>query len=269
MNNENIKNGKIENEKEGQLKRHRRSKKEIEGRIYICKCNKSYLSQPALNNHIKTKHPELNDNKEQRGRGRPRKIQKNFDFEIEKYNDFFLNDYKKKNENEIFNLNNIINQVFDSIFVSYGDKCFSHPKNFSENFILNSLLNNVIIDKKKNEKNVDEEFYEYLFCFKDKCNSNYYSLMIKLILLFKEFLNFKNSKINESNNDNNKLEYSSYNNGEKIPNLCNEFYTCFLDENNFFGIDEKDKIEIIEIIQHFCFWLYKEEYTKSKLSLAS
>jgi hypothetical protein len=36
-------------------KRHRRSKHEQEGRIYACDCGKSFLSQPALNNHKKNK----------------------------------------------------------------------------------------------------------------------------------------------------------------------------------------------------------------------
>lgn len=53
--------------------RHRRSKHEVEGRIYICECGKSYLSQPALNNHKKTKHPDTCPNELKRGRGRPRK----------------------------------------------------------------------------------------------------------------------------------------------------------------------------------------------------
>ena len=55
-----------------------------------------------------------------------------------------------------------------------------------------------------------------------------------------------------------------------LPDLCNEFYREFMEQNNFFGIDEQEeRNEIIEIIQHFCFWLFKNEYTKSKLSLAS
>ena len=56
---------------------------------------------------------------------------------------------------------------------------------------------------------------------------------------------------------------------EGLPDLCNEFYGEFMDPNNFFGLDELDKNEIIEIIQHFCIWLFKSEYTKSKLSLAN
>lgn len=54
-------------------KRKRRSKNDQEGRSYKCEtCNKSYLSQPALTNHIKTKH-NVNDPMYKRGRGRPRK----------------------------------------------------------------------------------------------------------------------------------------------------------------------------------------------------
>ena len=32
---------------------------------------------------------------------------------------------------------------------------------------------------------------------------------------------------------------------------------------------DNERNEIIEMIQHFCIWLFKNEYTKSKLSLAS
>jgi hypothetical protein len=57
---------------------------------------------------------------------------------------------------------------------------------------------------------------------------------------------------------------------EGLPDLCNEFYGEFMEPNNFFGISElEEKNEIVEIIQHFCIWLFKNEYTKSKLSLAS
>ena len=58
------------------IERHRRSKHEQEGRIYNCEhCLKSYLSKPALNNHMNTKHAEIlkQMNIEKRKRGRPRK----------------------------------------------------------------------------------------------------------------------------------------------------------------------------------------------------
>jgi hypothetical protein len=58
--------------------RKRRSKNDSNGRNHKCpKCGKSYLSQPALTNHIKTKH--RNDCKTLiRSRGRPKKTVKYF-----------------------------------------------------------------------------------------------------------------------------------------------------------------------------------------------
>lgn len=37
-------------------KNKRRSKKDKEGRVFVCGCGKEYLSYPALYTHIKTKH---------------------------------------------------------------------------------------------------------------------------------------------------------------------------------------------------------------------
>lgn len=56
------------------MKRKRRSKNDPDGRSFRCiHCDKSYLSNPALTNHIKTKHPVNDPCNEKRGRGRPRK----------------------------------------------------------------------------------------------------------------------------------------------------------------------------------------------------
>jgi hypothetical protein len=62
-------------------KQKRRSKNDSQGRDYVCGCNKTYLSYPALYTHIKTKHngktPEgtnANQVSNGRGRGRPRKV---------------------------------------------------------------------------------------------------------------------------------------------------------------------------------------------------
>ena len=62
------------------FKSKRRSKKDNEGRNFKCdKCDKTYLSYPALYTHTKLKHSDGNDGKpvlpvfSGRGRGRPRK----------------------------------------------------------------------------------------------------------------------------------------------------------------------------------------------------
>lgn len=70
-------------------KRTRRSKNEQAGRNHRClTCGKSYLSQPALTNHNKTKHFQ-NDPTFKRGRGRPRKNVIQY-YLVKNYKNFFL-----------------------------------------------------------------------------------------------------------------------------------------------------------------------------------
>ena len=127
--------------------------------------------------------------------------------------------------------------------------------------------NEKISEKAKNERSCDEVFYEYLSIFKNKANDKYFTLIMKFIILFRECYDIsKNKNVNEENREQvtNKLT------PEGLPDLCNEFYGDFLEPNHFFGInDQNDQNEIIDIIQHFCIWLFKNDYTKSKLSLAS
>ena len=150
----------------------------------------------------------------------------------------------------------------------FRDKLFSKPKTFNDNYILDNLDKNApITEKPRNERNCDEVFYEYLSIFKDKANDKYFTLIMKFIILFRECYDIsKNKNVNEENREQvtNKLT------PEGLPDLCNEFYGEFLEPNHFFGINEQnDQNEIIDIIQHFCIWLFKNDYTKSKLSLAN
>jgi hypothetical protein len=57
------------------MRRKRRSKNVISGRNHVCECGKAYLSQPALTNHIKTKHKinEIDPLNMIKKRGRPKK----------------------------------------------------------------------------------------------------------------------------------------------------------------------------------------------------
>ena len=252
------------------IERHRRSKHEQQGRDFACGCGKSFLSQVALNNHIKTKHPELLAGTERRGRGRPRKYPKTeSSFETTKYESFFHLPKRMCEQGVMLNIPNIVQTVFNFIYNgNYKDKLFSHPQNYSENFILDNLVKDTKLpQKQKSETSCDEAFYEYLSTFKSKTNDKYFSFLLKFILLFKECYDVhKNKNATEEN----KQQYTSKISPEELPDLCNEFYGEFLDQNNFFGIeDQDDRNEIIETIQHFCMWLFKNDYTKSKLSLAS
>ena len=163
------------------------------------------------------------------------------------------------------------------------------------------IENDEIINKEKKLKNCNEIFYEYLQTFKSKTNENYFILMVKFILLFYECFNLNKSKekkvanIINSNNivkneenkneenkneenkneenkneENKKIDYSNLSNAELLPELCNEFYSEFMEPNNFFNLNNENEMnEILDLIQHFCIWLFKNEYTKSKLSLAN
>ena len=209
---------------------------------------------------------------EKRGRGRPKKFNKNNnnDFENKKYENFFEEDIRKKNVIvENFNIKNVVINVFDFLFNGkFSDKLFSHINNINDNPILRNLISNneIIIKKDKNLKTADDIFYEYLFECKKKTNEKYFTLLLKFILLFRECENLSKNKNKEKEKY---IEFTSISNAENLPELCNEFYNGFLEVNNFFDINnEDDKREIIELIQHFCIWLFKNDYTKSKLSLA-
>ena len=206
-----------------------------------------------------------------RGRGRPRKHppKPQLDFESTKYENFFDLPNRKPEEGISLDIPKLVENVFNFIYLGpCSGKLFSHPKTYEESYVLNNLVKNEkIIEKPRNEKNCEEVFYEYLSIVKNKANDKYFTLILKFIILFKECYDVsKNKNVVEENRGQitNKLT------PEGLPDLCNEFYGEFLENNNFFGIeDQEERNEIIDIIQHFCIWLFKNDYTKSKLSLAS
>ena len=185
-----------------------------------------------------------------------------------KYDSFFNNPPRCPEEEKTFDVHNIIIQNFDSIYKGkYKNYLFSHPKSYDENPILKNLYDNApISEKEKDSKSCDEVFYEYLQTFKDKTNEKYFSLLIKFTLLFRECYEISKAKYLTGAK---RKPVTNYKSPEGLPDLCNEFYGEFLVPNNFFGFYGNDIDEFIEIIQHFCAWLFKNEYTKSKLTLAN
>ena len=191
------------------------------------------------------------------------------DFETLKYDVFFNENHRTKEENKEIDIKNVINEVFDFIYKGkYSNILFSHPKSYEENPVLKKLYENAPISKAdKNSKNCNDVFYEYLCEFKEKTNEKYFKLLLKFVLLFRECYDISKTK---EVKDQEKKAVTDYISPEGLPDLCNEFYGEFMEPNNFFDLNEnEEKNEIIEIIQHFCIWLFKNEYTKSKLSLAN
>ena len=249
------------------IERIRRSKNEQDGRNYKCDCGKSYLSQPALNNHILAKHPERLEGQLQKGRGRPRKypLMPN---DKRKYENYFNKDGRNPIDGQYIDILSLVQDIFSFIYESpISDKLFSKPKSYKDNPILNNLVSQNTINKPKNEITCDEVFYKYLNSFMNKTNRKYFSLMVKFVLLFRECYDLSKNK---GKKEEERKAVTDTQSPEELPDFCNEFFGDFLELNDFFGINDKnDRNELIEIIQHFCNWLFKKEYTKSKLSLVS
>ena len=193
------------------------------------------------------------------------------DFENTKYSNFFSQPKRKAEEGKNLDndIPNLVQKVFDDLYKgNFKDKLFSSPKSVEEEPILNSLLKKAELEDKnqKSEKTCNEVFYEYLKTFKDMVNDKYFILITKFVLLFRECFDLNKNK---DKTEEERVNLVGTLTPEGLPDLCNEFYGEFLINNEFFGIDDKDdREEIIELIQHFCIWLFKNEYTKSKLSLA-
>ena len=108
-------------------------------------------------------------------------------------------------------------------------------------------------------KVIDQIFSKYLEDVNRDSNKEYFEFVTKFVILFREC-------INKHKNDNTGEEFSSKNNADNVPDMCNEFITDFMEGYDYFGLDT---MELIDIIQHLCNWLYESKFTTSKLSLVS
>jgi len=273
-------------------KRHRRGKNEINERNYRCPdCDKRYLSGPALTTHRKTKHGYGN-NGEKRNRGRPKKDGQSENSQnnpLTKYINFF-NDEKRKphsldqdSNDKILNTD-IIKEFMQKIFNQCKNELFKDIENveqysfyelFAENWDKENPFTNQecfsAITKigepsiKVQTYNLDELFFLYLKEFSKKTNKDYCWFMIKFIVLFRECINTlrKNLVKNEDKDEKNQL-YTQIYNAETVPEICNDFFVEFMEPFDFFGLYKE---ELIELIQHFCYWLFSNQYAQSHLTL--
>ena len=250
-------------------KKHRRSRHCEEGRKYKCEnCQKSYLSQPALLNHMFNKHPEvIKENKiTKRKRGRPKKfeiIQKiKEERNIKNYNSFFNNSKRCIYQNEFIskNYDNAVSIAFE-IYKDYSPqkffRFFKEPKE-------NPILRNLLYKHDLFYPICDDIFTEYLMYIHTLTNESYFIFVLKFILLFREYINLKMK--NEKKYF--EKEYTSIENANYIPDFCNDFFSIYLSEN-YFGYNNNDIEELIELIQHFCRWLLVKNYSSIKLDLVS
>jgi hypothetical protein len=272
-------------------KRHRRGKQDTTNeRTYKCPdCDKSYLSNPALVMHRRTKHGLVIDG-EKRARGRPKASdeQEVSYKKAKKYYNEFLGDEvrKKKNENEKID-KEVVKENFRNIFNALKDKIFKDIEKV-EDYQLYDLTdkewdnknldvtkdNNGEKNKKEKEKNddpvkrtlIDYVFIIFLKEISENTNKKYFEFIQKFILLYRKFINYfkKNSIKKESKDFDSKKEYSQIECAEEIPETFNDFFLDFLQPNSYFAGKDND---YIELAQYFCFWLYEKKYTQSYLTL--
>ena len=276
-------------------KRHRRGKCEISDRLYKCpECDKSYLSGPALTNHRRIKHKMVTES-EKKSRGRPKKeIQQENSASViqNKFSDFFNIDRRKLIFQETNNSDNFINL---NIIKGNMKKIFEHGKSkglFSEleNFEEYSFYKLITKNWEKENPEIDKEcycnnkgqnlnnsekfespplddlFFLYLKECSKKTNKEYFWFINKFIVLFREFINQDRKEIvKEEYKTEEKKEYTQLYCAEGIPESCNDFFLDFMEPRDFFGLDNN---ELIELTQHFSFWLYSNKYSHSYLILA-
>ena len=265
------------------IKRHRRGKNEINDRNFRCPdCDKCYLSGPALTTHRKTKHGYGN-NGEKRARGRPRKDCLNENVPNSPQNKFlyfFNEEHRKCLEDNIINLvvvkndlriifkqcqqelfneiDDVENYSFYQLIVDNWEK--EIPNLVQECFIAISKIEDPL--NKIQSYNLDGILFFYLKEFYKNTNLEYFWFMIKFIVLFRECINRLRADLVKKDQQN-KL-YSEIYNCENVPEVCNDFLLEFMEPYDYFGMN---KDEIIELIQHFCYWLNLKEYTHLNLTL--
>ena len=279
----------INNNSNEKYKRHRRGKNEVNDRNYRCPdCDKCYLSGPALTTHRKTKHG-YGTNGEKRNRGRPKKDGPNDNVQINPANKFnyFFNDEKRRPTSLDQTLNtktitvDIIKEFMEKIFNQCKNELFQDISKVEDHSFYPLIVDNwdkenpfseeecfKAINKKDEplvkiqSYNLDELFFFYLKEFSEKTNTEYFWFMIKFIILFRECINNLRKDLLKTEHQN-KL-YTQVYNAETVPEICNDFFIEFMEPYDFFGLH---KMELIELVQHFCYWLYSKQYTQSHLTL--
>ena len=266
-------------------KRHRKGKNGPDSRNFKCSiCQKTYLSSAALKNHKKIKH---NYGKEidKKGRGRPKKdlLETNYINNMkEKFTKFFDDSENKKLNNDLNNIS-FVKNIFNDLYMKYKKELFNRiddieKYNFYKLVIDNlekenpnlekksyfSMINCIKADSIVDKPSIDEVFFLYIKLIYSKINKDYFSFVVKSLIIFREYINnVKKDSINTKFINENKKEYTQIYDSEIIPDLLNNFLMDFMESNNYFSFDKE---EVITLLEYFCFWIYLEGYTNTHIS---
>lgn len=135
--------------------------------------------------------------------------------------------------------------------------------------------------------NCDDVFAQYLRHLSTMVCTDFYKTMIRFVLLYRDCFNQfgwlkkaeadcrearvtleeKNvqARVDSYKDFINTYEFCIINNGELLPEICNEFVTIYLNDKK--DIAGFDRAEAIDYVRHFCHWLFINGHTCSKLSM--
>lgn len=221
--------------------------------IYNCKiCGKSYLSYPALFTHNKNKHKDVLI-KSDRGRGRPKK--ENQEVAVNEipspYNLEYFNYPLRQGEMTKEECTLAIKEIFIELDIDIFKAKYENP----EEYPLYVLINNPkLFEKEIEDFSIDEVFVKYLLTISQLTNKEFFKRIGKYVLLYREYINLMK----------NDSKYTSTNNAEDVPDICNDFIVNYIYKNDSkYGFS---KNEIADFTINLCNWMFDSDFTCSKLS---
>jgi hypothetical protein len=252
----------------------RRSKYDLTGRDHQCEyCNKSYLSYPALYTHTKTKHAE-EPIPSRSTTGKARRASETL--RRSSFSECFEFPEQKGTTQDVLKiLLNVIEEFNKDLKLNITTP-ESHP-------LVKAM-------KKEDRSNCDGVLTEYCMSVGKIVNEDYFNKICRVVIGYRECLNkYGWTKFSENNKEESKFEnsanespiietileytqeyqkiirqeYTSINDATYLPEVSNEFILLFARQHHL-GVEEG---EMIRIVMNMCSWMYKNKYTKTRVTL--
>jgi hypothetical protein len=178
--------------------------------------------------------------------------------DTQKFKLFFQKENRRQGEHENFDLIETCRYAFHDLNNNFKEKLFSKIANAEEHPFLIEIETQSTKSVDTPKISCDQIFASYVIENFHLTNRDYFAFVVRFVTLFRECIN----QFRHGSDPN--VEYTLDNGADTVPDLCNEFITEFMENNDNFGLDTT---EVIEIIQQFCNWLYESKFTTSRLTL--
>eukprot|EP00826_Nyctotherus_ovalis_P024033 TRINITY_DN1852_c0_g1_i8.p1 TRINITY_DN1852_c0_g1~~TRINITY_DN1852_c0_g1_i8.p1 ORF type:complete len:447 (+),score=130.68 TRINITY_DN1852_c0_g1_i8:196-1536(+) len=249
-----------------------------ENGVYKChKCERTYLSYPALYTHNKLKHPtpQLSSSTKTTNRGRPKKNGKDGEKPPD-FEEIFRKGGRSGGPCDCLESFKEAHRVVCEKFEKYKE-LDTHPtfvelKKLAQDTALPKFAAPKRVNVKesfmaKRKKKCDEVFANYIAFMKERSNIQYCRTVIIFCLLYRECLNHLSDRLEQEKKNlpesvvmqEEGEEYCLRNNAEQMPDVCNDFMGRFLSEWR----DAVSAEEMRELTFHFCNWVFFNGYSCS------